>query len=360
MAMFHTNVLDNTIKALPTIKAISNTPIATFDTDMTENLIEVVCDIQYTQASGTPSPSNPLKIYTSDHCSIFHNSINLWNEQWELGQYDINTGEKATNNNAIRSKDFIPIRAGTNQKVYFQIPNGVRLYFYGKNKNYLGSSYSFVVNAPQEITFTLASAYYFTFYTGNTTTYGNNISINYPSTEHGYNAFSGAYIPFGQTVYGGSLDVLTGKLTITHGAKIYDGTENWNTSDTANFYSASGRGGDTSAYYGTSKLICSHCLSQYASASLTQPNCYIATSGNLNIQLPSDVVAHTGADMKAWCLSQYNNGTPLTICYELKTPTTIQLDSEEVQAIIGNNNIYADTGDIINLKYQVTVGKAIS
>ena len=33
MAMFHTNVLDNQIKALPTIKAISNTPIATFDTD---------------------------------------------------------------------------------------------------------------------------------------------------------------------------------------------------------------------------------------------------------------------------------------------------------------------------------------
>ena len=66
MADFHTTVLDNQIKALPTTDTASGA-IATFDTDMTENLIEVVCDIQYHQASGTPSPSDPLPItvYTS-------------------------------------------------------------------------------------------------------------------------------------------------------------------------------------------------------------------------------------------------------------------------------------------------------
>ena len=93
MAYFPTKVLDNQIKALPTVGTASGS-IATFETDMTENLVEVECEIVYNQASGTPSPSNPLPILTFDHLDLFHNSINMWNEQWELGAYNINNGEK--------------------------------------------------------------------------------------------------------------------------------------------------------------------------------------------------------------------------------------------------------------------------
>ena len=67
MAYFHTTVLDNQIKALPTVSTASGS-IATFDTDMTENLIEVKCQILAKQeGSGTPSPSNPrpITVYTS-------------------------------------------------------------------------------------------------------------------------------------------------------------------------------------------------------------------------------------------------------------------------------------------------------
>ena len=45
MAYFPTNVLDNQIKALPTVKAISNQAVATFDTDMTDRLVSCVADI---------------------------------------------------------------------------------------------------------------------------------------------------------------------------------------------------------------------------------------------------------------------------------------------------------------------------
>ena len=66
MAYFHTTVLDENIKALPTVDTASGS-VASFDTDMTENLIEVVCDIQYSQASGTPTPQDekPITTYTS-------------------------------------------------------------------------------------------------------------------------------------------------------------------------------------------------------------------------------------------------------------------------------------------------------
>lgn len=45
MAYFETKVLDNQIKALPTIKAISNTPIASFDTDIADRLVSCVCEV---------------------------------------------------------------------------------------------------------------------------------------------------------------------------------------------------------------------------------------------------------------------------------------------------------------------------
>ena len=78
MAYFHTNVLDPQIKALPTVDTASGS-VATFDTDMTENLIEVVCDIQYSQASGTPTPSNPLPITVYNSLNLSHSGADTSN-----------------------------------------------------------------------------------------------------------------------------------------------------------------------------------------------------------------------------------------------------------------------------------------
>ena len=78
MAYFHTTVLDEQIKALPTVDTASGS-IATFDTDMTENLIEVVCDIQYSQASGTPTPDNPLPITVYTSLNLSHSGADTSN-----------------------------------------------------------------------------------------------------------------------------------------------------------------------------------------------------------------------------------------------------------------------------------------
>ena len=78
MAYFHTNVLDNAIKALPTVSTASGS-VASFDTDMTEDLIEVVCDIQYSQASGTPSPINPIPITVYNALNLSHSGADTSN-----------------------------------------------------------------------------------------------------------------------------------------------------------------------------------------------------------------------------------------------------------------------------------------
>ena len=59
-----------------------------------------------------------------------------------------------------------------------------------------------------------SDAYYMRFmYVG--TTYDHDISINYPSTDHDYHPYNGQSITIdlGQTVYGGKLDVVSGVLT---------------------------------------------------------------------------------------------------------------------------------------------------
>ena len=64
---------------LPTIDTASGS-IATFDTDMTENLVEVKCQIVAQQSgSGTPSPSNPRPITTYTSLNLSHSGADTSN-----------------------------------------------------------------------------------------------------------------------------------------------------------------------------------------------------------------------------------------------------------------------------------------
>ena len=60
------------------------------------------------------------------------------------------------------------------------------------------------------------------------TTYNNDISINYPSTDHDYHAYNGQTIAkdLGRTVYGCEVDIVSGVLTVDR-AMVDLGTLNW-------------------------------------------------------------------------------------------------------------------------------------
>ncbi|MBR2716201.1 MAG: hypothetical protein IKD79_00505 [Oscillospiraceae bacterium] len=54
----------------------------------------------------------------------------------------------------------------------------------------------------------------------------------------------------------------------------------------------------------------------------------------------------TAADFSTWLASQYSNGTPVQVFYELDTPIAYQLTPTEIKTLLGVNNIWADTGDV--------------
>ena len=201
-----------------TIKTLSTTPtsIASF-TDGTANpLKSLTASIVPVQAgSGDPSPTNvrPISGWTEEVINV--RGVNQWDEVTESGIYNISTGQPQGEGSSIRGKNPISVKPNT---TYYANNQYLRILFYDENDNYLnlykiGSGEFTTPNNCYIIRIYLADVY--------GTTYNNDISINYPSTDTEYHAYSGTTttIPFtdgqGQSVevFGGSVDVINGVVT---------------------------------------------------------------------------------------------------------------------------------------------------
>ena len=45
-------------------------------------------------------------------------------------------------------------------------------------------------------------------------------------------------------------------------------------------------------------------------------------------------------------------GTPVVVVYGLAIPTTVQLTAAEIETLFGQNNIWADSGNVVKLIYR--------
>lgn len=160
-------------------------------------------------------------------------------------------------------------------------------------------------------------------------------------------------IALGQTVYGGVLDVVNGKLRIEKVSVIFDGssdeawTMNNNPSDNRRFSVQLALQMESVANaYSITKAISNLFISSSANATW---------DGGIGIsQLPNgDSVRVTPigitnvTSFKTW-LSNNN----LQIVYPLATPITIQLPPQEILSLEGENNISADSRDMLSCVYS--------
>ena len=343
---------DSEIKALPTIDTASG-DIATFDTDMTENLVECVCDIQYSQTgSGTPSPDNqrPIGVYNS--LTLYHNDINIWDEQWEVGTFDNITGEKQPYANYWRSKNKIKVVPDT---TYFCFSSNdiIYCYTYDINGNYIGF---FRIGNNESFT-TGSTVYYINIVnvTRNDKT-GYPVSINYPSTDKQYHAFNGAYIPFGQTVAKGTLNVIKGELKFDKGEVTLDGTQpdsdfalSAMTGFTRINYIPYNNIGVINAVFVSNILEYVSNISQIGEGKIWSNN----TASRMFLGLPDTVT--NKSQMQAWFSSN-----PTQVVFDYANEQVIQLSPTQITALLNENNIWCDTNGDTEVKYLLTVGKKIS
>lgn len=182
------------------------------------------------------------------------------------------------------------------------------------------------------------------------------IQIEVGTTATEYEPYNGETysVSFGEagTVYGGTLDVITGLLTVTMGS-VDLGTLNWKASASSehSFYATAPRykagntvvmlcakytyvGAVTTNYYEEGKLKC------YVGSPLegTAREIYIKDSAYTDV-----------ATFKAAM-------SGVMLVYELATPQTYQLTPTEVDLLLNSNTIWADTGDS-ELTYLVNNGK---
>lgn len=374
MALFHTTVVDNQIKALDTIGTASGA-IATFDTDKAERLVNLEVAITATGGGGTPV--SPIAINGWSNANIV-NMSDITNKAYFDGLLNgkygfIDLGSLSWNKNdnwggAPMFATTAPINNAKGASSTSSKANAICDIYETQSRDYIYlntnvDAFNLTDIGYLQIRTTVSYATAVDFQTAM-----NGVYLIYelltPATptitkaqfETLLSAFSinGSIetIPFGQTVYGGRLNVGSGVLTVTHQAYTYVGDvgESWGKSGDY-YYSP------INASYRTPFTVIADRYKGVAPTAYTNLNNFeCAMSAEFNyINIHDDSGYATVADFRTW-LSNNN----LTVVYKYVTPIEIQLDSKQIQAIIGTNNVYADTGDIIDLKFILSVGQAIS
>lgn len=158
-------------------------------------------------------------------------------------------------------------------------------------------------------------------------------------------------IQLGDTYYGGKLDVVSGVLTVDR-EYVDLGTLSWGSASDGRVYSSAIADiKPITASSTVSNIMCSNYATVSARAvydKTTNGSICIAGAGyggDKCIGVYDSLLANKSASE----VTQAMNGVQLV--YELATPTTIQLTPAAVKSLLGTNNLFADTGDVVEASY---------
>lgn len=333
------------------IQGTASGGIVSFDDGIESPVIDLKVAIEPIQeGTGDPSPENirPIKGWTG--MNVQRTRINIWDEEWEVGTISDATGQN-TNYQGIRTKNYINVKPNHSYFLYLNHTNGstaMRTRWYDINKNYIGNSPAISYNK----SFTVPSnAYYLRFCPQSSygETYLNDISVNYPATDTAYHAYTGTTYPISWeteagTVYGGSLDVTTGLLTVDWRSITLTGAEEegWTIgkTGTANWYYITKSGILTALAKNNSDNIKTNLYpwANVVNASTDNGSWGSTGVGAVRVRWGTE---DTIANWKSFLASN-----PLHVVYKTLEPLTYQLTPTEVTTLLGLNRIWADTGNV--------------
>ena len=262
--------------------------------------------------------------YTDGTKSILYDGINVWDEEWEVGWIRTDGSNAGGVDNIIRSVNYIPVTPNTDY--YFNVPDATDVIYFDVNKNSLGNydkNGNGDTSPTSKIRCTQENCHYIRFWVRNQTTYNNDISINYPSTEHDYHPYTAG------TVYGGTIDVLTGLMTVDR-AYLCKNTADMNTSEEYPGWHNSGVkdivGADKNTLFNDGVLN----IGVDYGANTT------GVSDTLILPVPK-----YGKTKSEW----QELAMDIQFALPLEEPQTIQLTPHQINTFLGQNNIWANAGD---------------
>lgn len=169
--------------------------------------------------------------------------------------------------------------------------------------------------------------------------------------EYNFSTYT-AQLP--ETVYGGTVDLVSGEMVVDRAITTFDGSadEGWSVGTNSTHY----RG-----YTYALSDIKPHSLNEQPTSAIcdkiktgTWHNAFggvlaLGQTGKA-IGFGLDSLGITNyTDLNVWL-----SNNPITICYELATPQTYQLTSQEIQTLVGTNNVWSDAGDV-EITYNIPI-----
>ena len=317
-------------------------------------LSELTVDIEaWQEGSGEPSPSNERAIHGWTECNLSRCGVNLWDEEYQLGEIN-SSGVLVPDSTHIASTNYIRVAPNT---IYTLVGIRAQIGAYDNNKAFLGIiNNSYIGTNGGTTNFTTPNNCYYLLFNGASsygTTYNNDISINYPATDTEYHAHDGGTdtIDLTETVYGGTLNVATGLMTVEK-AIVDMGTINFsNYQSPAKFVYVL-----MPFFKSSSLLICSQ-YKQIARADIGYAEPYDDSVIGVGMDGKYLFVKDVNRISSSGIQSSLNN---VKLVFELSTPETIQLTPTQVRTLLGANNIYADTGNVEKIVYFKTGSEPVA
>ena len=188
------------------------------------------------------------------------------------------------------------------------------------------------------------------------------------STATSYTPYTGTTIPISWqstagTIYGGELDVVNGKLRVTHKLKTPTGTGDYSTGNVVrkssivqynSYYFAvdnTMRNSNKSLQGAVSNIFKNGGAREVGSATDYMFFTNFELYTQLRFNLPSDSELNTADKVNNWIASLYSAGNPLQFVLPLATPVEYDLTPEEVTTLLGSNTLWADCGPV-EVEYQ--------
>ena len=266
------------------------------------------------------------------------------------GQISSTTGQESTGTLPICAP--IKVKPSTAYTLSPTATNGaVRFFEYDANGNFIktATASGTAITGGYKVTYTTsATTAYLRFQsTATIIPFDGSYQLEEGSTATAYEPFGTVYpISLGQTVYGGTLNVTTGVLTIDR-AMVDLGELTWN-KISPRFYSA----------FSTTAANCPKAPENDSSYVANAICSQYSVTNRLHIEAVNNSFSIHNAGASTYLTivdSRYTSGdaaafktamSGVQLVYELATPTTVQLTPTEVTTLLGQNNIWADTGDI--------------
>lgn len=327
--------------------SVTNVPIASVSDATAHPVKSLIIGIEPKQAgSGDPSPSNVRPITGWDAVVLSQSGKNLFNKATVTEGKCLN-GDTLVNKTWGNLSDWIPVKAG----VTYYLSNVVGSNslnpgsLFDINKQYVetlysaGNDTSFALTIPDGVAFMRLNV---------RTTHLDDAQVEVGSTASSYTAYTGqthtADLP--STVFGGQIDWVREKVK----REMVDadlGNLTWTkmtNNQGINIFWAEAEGKDQSYNF-----ICS----QYKTTSAGRnqmADCCITT---YNTTPYGNRLVIRDDRYSEYTASQFKTAVSgVTVVYKLETPTEITLsDLDEISTVEGQNNLWADCGDIVELTY---------